>query len=89
MSRELRIFFALVAAVVIQGGIITGISVYQLSKICYNIYGFKIKNIDSKYVSFELILEVKNPSKVAIKIEGYDINVNLDKFKVATVKNST
>lgn len=87
MNRNWKIALALAAAIIIPGGTYAAIAAYWLGKICYNIYGFRILSADSKYVSIELTLEVKNPSSINITIEGYDLGVSLNNFKVAQIES--
>lgn len=92
MSRTWQVIGSIAAVVLpggfIIGGIVAGFKLYSLTKICFNIYGFKIKDVNPKTIALDITLEVKNPSDIDIKIKGYDIDVLLNKFKVASLKSS-
>ncbi len=93
MSNDVTSFFKVLGAIVIPGGFIIGTiylgkHLYDLKNVCYNIAGFKIKNISGGAVDLEITLEVKNPSGVTVKIKGYDIDIAINGTAIASVKNS-
>lgn len=87
MNRGWKIAAVVAAAILIPGGTYAAITAYWLGKISCKFDWIKILSIDPKFISLEIILQVKNPSAVSIKIEGYDLGVSLDGFKVAQIKS--
>ena len=88
MTRFWRGALAIGAAIVIPLGCYAYLTVRLLSKICYNIHAFKIKNISGGSINLVITLAVKNPSNVNIKIEGYNMVVKINGQGVASIKNS-
>lgn len=80
---------AIGAVIAIPGGFFIGASVIAMKKICYKVSGFNIISINKNNIKFELLIKVKNPSKINIQIEGYDFNVGINNVQVAKILNST
>jgi LEA14-like dessication related protein len=89
LSRNVKILMAIGAAIAIPGGFIIGASIIAMKKICYKVSGFNMLSIDTKNIKFELLIKVKNPSKINIQIQGYDFNVKINNVQVAKINNST
>ncbi|HRG36900.1 MAG TPA: hypothetical protein PK289_00050 [Bacteroidia bacterium] len=73
----------------IVGGIYAGVNVRLLTKICFSIAGFKIKSLDSNYIYLDILLNVKNPSRLDVKVGGYDINATLNGTPVGKIVDKT
>ncbi|MEK6879111.1 MAG: hypothetical protein AABY22_05855 [Nanoarchaeota archaeon] len=81
----MKIFGIIAALVLIPGAIFVGIGVRLLSKINFKVKSFKVKSLDAQYINIDLVLDVINPSKLDVKIDGYNINVFLNGIKVANL----
>lgn len=85
MKDILKALGILALIIGIPGGIYLGVEIYWIMKIDYEIAGYKLKSINSKNINIEFALKVINPSHVDIGINGYDINVYINKIHVANL----
>lgn len=69
----------------IVGGIYAGVNVRLLTKICFSVSGFKIKSLDSKYIFLDILLLVKNPSRLDVTVQGYEIDALLNGVPVSKI----
>lgn len=69
----------------IFGGIYAGVNVRLLTKICFSVSGFKIKSLDSKYIYLDILLLVKNPSRLDVTVQGYEIDALLNGVPVSKI----
>ena len=67
------------------GGIYAGVNVRLLTKICFSVSGFKIKSLDSKYIYLDILLLVKNPSRLDVTVQGYEIDALLNGVPVSKI----
>lgn len=73
----------------IVGGIYAGVNIRLLTKICFSIGGFKIKSLDSNYINLDILLNVKNPASLDVKVQGYDIGAMLNGVPIGKIVDKT
>lgn len=87
MTKGWAIFWSVVIAVVVPFGTAAGIGLYQLSKICYQMGGFKITAFDRNNLYMDIAIRIVNKSFLNLTIKSYDLNFYLNGVKVSNIVN--
>lgn len=87
MTKGWTIFWGLFLGIVIPGGAIAGVGLYQLSQICYQMGGFKITAFDRQKLYIDIAIRIVNKSFLKLTIKSYDLNFYLNGVKVSNTKN--
>jgi len=85
MSRGWQIFLITAATVLVPGGLYAGVGIYALTNICFNFKRFELTGIDKTFIGINFVLQIKNPSRINVHIDGYDIDVAINGTKVANI----
>ena len=85
MTKGWKIFWIVTSAIIIPGGLWAGIGIATLQQICYSVVKYEIRRIDiaARTIEMAFTMMIKNPSKLSIGIEGYDIAVALNGVEIA------
>lgn len=86
MSKGIKILIGVAIAVLVPGGIALAYGLDRIFKICYNISSYKFSS-DLQFAYLDLQMQVKNPSFIAIGINGYSMDVFINDKKVAKIEN--
>lgn len=85
MSRAWKIAGIIALLVIVPGGIYAGMGLMALNQTEIEVKSYKVKSVDTQFVHMDIVLEIKNPSKLDVSIEGYDLRVDINGIKVASI----
>lgn len=87
MSRGWAIGIGIVVAILVPAGAYIGVQVYKLMSVCFGMVGYKVVSFNGATVEMEIVVSVKNTSKLAVDIYGYSVDVALNGKEVAKVSS--
>ena len=85
MTRGWAIGIGILVAILVPAGAYVGVQVYKLMSVCFGMVGYKIIGFNGAIVEMEIVVSVKNSSKLSVDIYGYGVDISLNGKDVARV----
>lgn len=83
MGLGWKIFIGAISTAIGTAAIWGTVTAKNLMRICYEVAGFKIRGLDSRYIYLDIQLRIKNPANLRITIRGYYIDIYINDIWVA------